>query len=146
MIKYFLALFDWCRITFALTKRDRKTLFNEGEIWWCHIGMNVGVEIYGKGTGFTRPVVVFKKFGTHSFLGIPLTTQKKEGSWYVSCMCGGKERRAVLNQIRTLDSRRLTKKIGALGVSNFQKIKDQFLIFYDSQEIVTPPHGAGFGG
>jgi mRNA-degrading endonuclease toxin of MazEF toxin-antitoxin module len=146
MVKYFLALFDWCRITFALAKQNRNTLFSEGEIWWCHIGMNVGVEIYGKGIGFTRPVIVFKKFGTHSFLGIPLTTQEKEGSWYLPVSLGGKRQKAILNQIRILDSRRLTKRIGVLGTIAFQKIKDGLLEFYGAQKIVTPPQEAGIGG
>ena len=36
-------------------------LFNEGEIWWCSIGENVGMEISGKGSYFRRPVLIIRK-------------------------------------------------------------------------------------
>ena len=30
----------------------------EGEVWWCSVGENVGVEINGKHSLFLRPVLV----------------------------------------------------------------------------------------
>ena len=45
---------------------DRKFLkdfyFSEREIWWCSVGINVGVEVNGKNSKFERPVLVLKKF------------------------------------------------------------------------------------
>lgn len=71
MIKsYFLVLLDWWRTMVVLRDERPSKLFNEGEIWWCSIGMNIGVEIYGKGGRFTRPVLIFKKFTANSFLGV----------------------------------------------------------------------------
>lgn len=143
---YFLILLDWWRTTVLLQNVRPKTLYKEGEIWWCSIGMNVGVEIYGKGEKFTRPVLVYKKFSADSFLGIPLTTQQKYGSWYIPVRHGDKKRMAVLNQIRVLDARRLTQKIGTLSANGFQEVSSAFLTFYQPQKIVTPPHEAGIGG
>ncbi len=79
MLEYIFAILEWCRVIITLRAEDKKVLFKEGEIWWCSIGMNVGTEIFGKGRRFTRPVLVFKKFGSYSFLGIPITSQEKEG-------------------------------------------------------------------
>ena len=42
--------------------------FKEGELWWCSIGINVGVEIFGKGPDAVRPVVIFKKINKFLFL------------------------------------------------------------------------------
>ena len=89
--------------------------------------MNVGVEIFGKGNLFTRPVLILKKFGDASFFGIPLTSNKKEGTWYVPITCAGVEGSAVLNQAKTFDAKRLTERIEALSDDNFQKIKQSFL-------------------
>ena len=66
-----------------------------------------GVEIFGKGVDFARPVIIFKKFDADSFLGIPTTTRTKEGSWYVSTTFDQRERKAILSQIKTLDAKRL---------------------------------------
>lgn len=80
-------------------------VFKEGELWWCYLGMNIGAEIYGKGSGFTRPVLIFKKLDTDLFLGMPLTSKLKDGSWYVPIKYNEKEGRAILIQIHTLDRR-----------------------------------------
>ena len=59
-------------------------LFKDGEVWWCSIGENVGSEINGKSRLFSRPVLVFKKLSSGTFLGIPTSSQNRKGSWYVS--------------------------------------------------------------
>ena len=48
--------------------------FNEREIWWCSVGLNIGYEIYGKNELFNRPVLIIKKFSSSIFLGLPLTS------------------------------------------------------------------------
>jgi hypothetical protein len=47
--------------------------FRERDIFFIHIGVNIGFEQNG-GKDFLRPVVVYKKFNKHVFLGIPLTS------------------------------------------------------------------------
>jgi len=127
---YFLTLLDWWKINVLLKGNISPRLFKEAEIWWCSIGINVGVEIFGKGPDFARPVVVFKKFDAYSFLGIPLTTQLKDGGWYIPIYFGGKERRAILSQIRVFDARRLLRKMGTLDGNNFQNVQNRFIEFY----------------
>ena len=34
---------------------------HEGEIWWVRLGVNVGYEIDGKSSDFSRPVIIIKK-------------------------------------------------------------------------------------
>lgn len=90
-------------------------LFKEGEIWWCSVGENIGNEMNGKSDRFTRPIFILRKYDKYSFLGLPLTTKEKIGTWYCSIEFLGKKQTVVLMQGRTLDYRRLKEKMGELG-------------------------------
>ncbi len=126
-----LDILAWWRQEMILRLRGGKVLFfKEGELWWCRVGINVGVEIYGKVDGFVRPVLILKKFSERSFLAVPLTTRKKFGSWYVPVLLSGEERMAILSQVRALDACRLVRKIGVLGNGGLRKIREAFLSFY----------------
>jgi mRNA interferase MazF len=127
---YLIALLDWCKIKIFLATKTNAPLFKEGEIWWCHIGINLGVEIFGKGPQLSRPVLIFKKLSTTSFLAIPLTTQPKIGNWYVPIHSGKNGAKTNFGQIRVLDSKRLMRRITVLGDDDFQKIKVAFLNVY----------------
>jgi mRNA interferase MazF len=119
IIDHFLQLLDWWQKAVVIDNRPASPTFKEGEIWWCSIGMNIGREIFGKGKDFARPIIIFKKIGSDSFLAIPLTTQIKNGSWYVPIWSGDIECRALLSQIRVLDEKRLINKVGTLNHYNF---------------------------
>jgi mRNA interferase MazF len=130
MLEYIFALLEWCKIAIFLRGKDGKILFKEGEIWWCNVGLNVGVEIFGKGKRFTRPVLVFKKFSSESFLGIPLTSHRKQGSWYAPICFAGIEATAILNQALAFDRVRLTERMGTLNSDSFQSIRQAFIDLY----------------
>lgn len=131
MIKdYFLRLLDWWKVSVVVDSKETIPFFREGEIWWCNLGVNIGREIFGKGINFTRPVIIFKKINRDSFLAVPLTTKIKNGSWYVEIFYEGIERRAILSQVRVLDGKRLTKKMGTLSRKNFINLKRRFIGFY----------------
>ena len=100
--------------------------FSEGQIWWTAIGENVGVEINGKHNDFSRPVLIFKKFSNLCFLGIPLTSQFHEGSWYVEFEFKKKNQYAVLLQARMFSAARLYNRMGKVSTGDFKKIKTGF--------------------
>ncbi|MDO8620518.1 MAG: type II toxin-antitoxin system PemK/MazF family toxin [bacterium] len=102
-------------------------LFKESEIWWCHLGENIGIEANGKGDKFTRPVFVLKKYDRYSFLGLPLTTKLKEGSWYAPIGFAGVKQVIMLSQGRVLDYRRLKEKMGELEEKEATTVKDAYL-------------------
>ncbi|MEK7565317.1 MAG: type II toxin-antitoxin system PemK/MazF family toxin [Patescibacteria group bacterium] len=130
---YIKVLREWCELKIALwNKNNNKLIFKQGEIWWCSLGMNLGEEIFGKGIKFTRPVLVFRKFTSNSFLGLPLTRQEKQGTWYVEITMHGSKNWVMLNQIRVLDKKRLVDRIGTLDDTDFKKVKEGFLKFYAS--------------
>lgn len=125
---------EWCKLKIALWDKQNKVVFKQGDIWWCSLGVNLGEEMFGKGAKFTRPVLVFRKFTGNSFLGLPLTKQEKQGSWYVEITIHGKKNWVMLNQARILDKKRLTNRIAALDNNDFEKVKENFLEFYNFEK------------
>ncbi len=115
-------------------------LFRQGEVWWVSIGENIGTEINGKSKLFSRPVLVYKKLGTNSFLGIPMTSQIKEGSWYVQIKLFDKISIILLHQMKVFDYRRLSSKLGQIDDEDFRKVKAGFTYLYvTSLEKNFPP-------
>lgn len=102
----------------------------DGEVWWCAMGENVGVEINGKSNTFARPVLIFKKLSRYGFLAIPLTSQPHVGSWYASFRFQGKEQVAVLAQIRVISVARLYRKIGSIDDNDKTVIREAFRALY----------------
>ena len=74
---------DWDQDLRWMPASIQPPLITEGDLWWCAVGENVGIEVNGKSKDFTRPVIILKKFGRLGFLGIPTTTQHRVGTWYV---------------------------------------------------------------
>jgi len=107
----------------ALDKNKRELLFKEGEIWWCSIGKNIGEEVYGKGSGFRRPVVIFRKLTGNSCIAIPTTTKTRAGSWYHHLTVAGKERWVMMNQMRFISANRLWVRESSLSGAEFEELK-----------------------
>jgi mRNA interferase MazF len=128
MIKRFL---EWIGLKEKLNNNDHKPpLFKEGEIWWCAIGENVGVEVNGKGKQFSRPVYIYKKLSANGFLGIPLSTALKVGTWYSEITFQERKILANLAQCRVFSYLRMYEKMGTLDETDILKIKNEFLRLY----------------
>lgn len=110
-------------------------LFKEGEIWWCYVGENIGIEANGKGSQFTRPVFVFKKYDRYSFLGLPLTTRQKKGSWYAGIHFKEVPQNVVLVQGRAFDYRRLKEKLGELPNTEVEAIHTAYFSLHNRLPI-----------
>lgn len=123
-IKRFL---EWIHLKEKLHCSTHKPpLFREGEVWWCSVGENVGSEINGKSDLFSRPVLIFKKLSSSTFLGIPTSSQDRVGSWYVSISLHEKTSVVILSQTRVFDYKRLSNRIGRIDSTNMKKVKTGF--------------------
>jgi len=119
-------------------KKHKPPLFKEREIWWCVVGENIGSEISGKNSRFTRPVIIYAKLSSYTFLGIPTTTQffdqngkERNGSWYEKIGVSNNDMLAVVGQIRIFDYRRLDKVMAQIDSDDFDRIKTKFnSLFY----------------
>ena len=102
-----------------------RPMFKECEIWWCSLGANIGDEQDGKGRSFARPVLVFKKFNKHIFLGIPLSTQVKDNRFYHHLHFNNKDQCLLLSQIRLFDAKRFGIKMGEISADEVTKIREK---------------------
>ena len=109
--------------------------FRPREIYFMSIGHNVGWEVYGKGGKFLRPVLVFRKLSRYAFIGIPLTSQGKNGSYFFPFSYKkGRQSVAMLHQMRMFDIRRAAYKSGVMSSSDFQQLKGKMGEFME----ITP--------
>ncbi len=106
---------------------ENKKSFHEREVFSINVGKNVGFEQNGKGEEFLRPVIIYKKFSSNVFLGIPLTKTDKEGKFYKAFEFQGKRSTAILSQIRLFDSKRLKYKIGKMSVGDYNAVKEKLI-------------------
>ncbi len=102
----------------------------EGDIWWVSLGENVGKEINGKSNLFSRPVLVFRKLSRETFLGLPLTTQNRKGTWYVPIRHDNRDIVVILAQARVLDSKRVSSRIGSIDDADMKKVKTGFACLF----------------
>ena len=120
----------WFKVKLRLKTNQVYRSISEGEVWWCSVGENIGIEINGKSEDFTRPVLVLNKLSRLGFLGVPLTSQRHLGNWYVPFVFKNKQQYAVLAQIRVLSINRLHEKMGEVSKADFDFIKNGFRKLY----------------
>jgi len=114
----------WNKTKKNINSVDTKILFKERDIFYIKMGKNIGYEEDGKGENFSRPILVFKKFNSDVFLGLPLSKTKKEGKYYFHfSFIEGTKSVGLLSQIRLFDGKRLMNKIGMINLEDYQDLK-----------------------
>ena len=109
----------------ALEEIKEKFLFKQGEVWWCSVGLNIQTESCGKGDQYQRPVLILKKLSSESFVGIPLSTKEKTGSWFVDINIHNEKRYALLYQIRMFSANRFQHRFATLDKADFIRVKEK---------------------
>lgn len=120
---------DWIKLKKRIHQLHKLPTIREGEIWWCGIGKNVGIEINGKSKKFSRPILIYKKLSKYGFIGIPLTSQPHNGPWYTSFIFKNRKSYAALSQIRVMNTSRLYGKLGQLPKTDLEKVRKALLHF-----------------
>lgn len=121
---------EWIDIKQNLHYNARTPHIKEGEVWWCSCGENVGIEINGKSGRFTRPILILTKLSRYGFMGIPLTSQPKSGSWYKEVLFLGKKQYVAICQARVMSVSRLHTKMGQLPESELISARQAFHKLY----------------
>lgn len=103
---------------------DQSLYFYEREVWWCSIGVNIGVETDGKNEHFERPVLIIKKFNGLMMWVVPLTSKQRDGTHYYRMTHEKGVSFACLSQLRTVSSKRLLRKIGMVSVEDCDAVRD----------------------
>jgi mRNA interferase MazF len=105
---------------------NRKTV-KLGEIYWCKLGLNIGVEQNGREDTFERPVIIIKKFSNNNVLVAPLTTQIHQGNWYYDIVLCNRNQQIILNQIKSIDTKRLLGSMGQISVFEVRSILKEYI-------------------
>lgn len=99
-------------------------LYHTREVWWVHLGLNVGFEQDGMGEYYKRPVLILRGLSRNVCIIIPLTTSEKRNMFYVDAgVVAGKSAAAIISQIRLIDTKRLVEKIATMPVKEFEVIR-----------------------
>lgn len=118
---------------------NRKLIsYKQGEIYFMSVGKNIGHEVYGKDELFLRPVLVYRKLSKQTFIGIPLSSKEKNGTYFFNFRYTKKtQSTALLNQIRVFDIRRHAYLDGHITISNLKGLEEKLLNLLK----VTSPKG-----
>lgn len=115
----------WNEVKKDLNNREGGLLtFKNRDVLWISVGRNIGQEVYGKGTNFTRPVLVVRKFNREFFIGVPLTTKLKKGPYYIEISVKGRRVCALSTQIRSFSSKRILRKLVRIRSNDYKKVLD----------------------
>jgi mRNA interferase MazF len=120
---------SWNVVKQKLDNRERDITFQEGEIWWCSVGVNIGSEHDGKGNMFLRPIYVLKKINSKVFIGLPLTSRLKHDYAHVAFYFDYDLQSVVLSQIKVFDKKRLLQRIGRTSDYLQKKMKKATIAF-----------------
>ena len=116
---------EWNIVKKDIAIRKKNLIFKVRDIFWLQVGQNIGFETDGKGERFLRPVLVLRKFSKDTFLGLPLTTVKKDDMFHYkfTLLSNSKLNYANLSQIKLFDAKRIHDKLGKISVEDFEKLK-----------------------
>ena len=101
---------------------NTELFFYAREIWWCSVGLNIGVEADGKHNNFERPMLIVKKFNADMVWALPLTTQGQDNKYYYRLNHEDVKSWVVLSQIKTISTKRFLRKVGSISESDFKEI------------------------
>jgi hypothetical protein len=132
----------WNNLKKELHQKDEIIHFRENEIYFISIGQNIGFESYGKDSLFLRPVLIYKKLSKQTFIGIPLTSKEKAGSYYFTFSYKqGKKSTAMFNQMRIFDIKRTEYYSGKISKNTAKNLSiklQEFMNFTSSKEEDRP--------
>ena len=125
---------QWNEEKKSISKIDTLMKFQQFQIVFMKMGVNIGFEQDGKGDEYLRPVLVYKKFNNRVFLGIPLTSKIKYDKFHFEFEYKkGKKSFAILSQIKLFDIKRAKYYDGKISKKQFETLQEKLLDL-----IVTP--------
>jgi cytidyltransferase-like protein len=119
---------NWNKKKKTINIQEQYLKFRERDILFLSVGQNIGFEQYGKGNEFLRPVLVYRKFNKRTFLGIPLSSKEKDGSYYFSFnYLNNLISTANFSQIKTFDIKRAKYLSGQIKESDFNYLSEKLM-------------------
>ncbi|MFA7000331.1 MAG: type II toxin-antitoxin system PemK/MazF family toxin [Candidatus Paceibacterota bacterium] len=94
--------------------------FNEREIWWGSLGLNIGYEQDGKNENFERPLLIIRKFNNDIVWALPLTTIAKDNRFHYKLKSSGSF--VILSQVRLVSTKRFLRLVETINENEFNEI------------------------
>ncbi|OGG93757.1 hypothetical protein A2609_00695 [Candidatus Kaiserbacteria bacterium RIFOXYD1_FULL_47_14] len=111
----------------------------EREVWWCSVGVNIGVETDGKHDTFERPVLIVRIFNKEMLWAVPITSTMKDSPFYYPFLFKNEDRSLILTQIRVMSTKRLLRQVDVLSEEDFGKVIESLVGLLKAK----PPHKEG---
>lgn len=112
----------WNNLKKKVDGRTNIPFANQRDIWWCSLGINVGSEEDGKNELFERPVLVLKVFSKTMLRVAPLTSKERSDTHHIPILYNKTRGSVILSQIKTISTKRLSRKLTRLDAGQFQHI------------------------
>ena len=109
----------------------------EREIWWCSLGVNIGIETDGKNDKYERPVIIVKVFNKEMIWILPITYIMRNKYFCHNFVFDGMDQSVVITQIKTISAKRLIRKIGSISEQDFEIVLSKLIKIIKTK----PPFG-----
>jgi mRNA interferase MazF len=137
-VEYIKDFDGWNRKKKEINYINDSPFFYEGEIWWCSLGVNIGVEMDGKDNLFERPVLIIKKVNLQSALVAPITSSFRYNQYVYPLTTISSS--VSLSQTRSISNKRLSRKITRISIKEYAHIIIRMKYILTAQNE-TPPNG-----
>ncbi|MBI4458333.1 type II toxin-antitoxin system PemK/MazF family toxin [Candidatus Uhrbacteria bacterium] len=128
-------LISWTKLKIRVNEKEGVKYIKERDIWWAHLGINVGHEQDGKNEIFERPVVIVSNFfGGNILWAVPMTSKPKDdGNYFFKTSYTQPDgepmtQYAVLPQLKAISSKRLIRKLRVMPQSEFNALIEQLKV------------------
>ncbi len=117
---------EWNKKKKDINDKENLPRIKSREIWWCHLGINVGDEQDGDNDNFIRPVLILRVYNKNLVTVIPATTSQKISKYYFPVKIKNKEGALILSQYKPISTKRLIKRVTKTKIEKeiFEKIKN----------------------
>lgn len=114
---------SWNKTKKIIDAVSKNKLYRVRDVWWCSLGINIGTEQSIETGKFQRPVVIIKSLGKNACIILPLTTSSKNHRFRLDLgLIKNKNAKAILSQIKVIDTKRLVNKIDVLEKNKFNEL------------------------
>lgn len=117
----------WNKVKKDIHLKQTGLFCNTREIWWASIGLNVGSEEDGKNDLFERPVLIIKIFNRDMVRIVPITSTRREDDNHIYFEYENVAGSIRLSQMKTISTKRLSRKICRLDSDTFLLITDKLI-------------------
>lgn len=121
---------SWNKVKQHVHGEERSVVIRRGEIRWASIGVNVGMEIDGKGESFLRTVLIIDCIGKGLALVVPITSGEKQFPGYIPLVWKGKTDSLCVHHMRVISTKRILRREAKIPSNTLAGIKEQIKKFY----------------